>query len=92
MGYRQWGLRYGFGIPSGKPVPPPHTNNKINWHMLESTIRRYKIIRKEVYKRLGKMPTMMAYAEVAQEMGLTEETVRKIIRKINKWDMIPTKK
>ena len=60
--------------------------------MLESTIRRYKIIRKEVYKRLGKMPTMMAYAEVAQEMGLTEETVRKIIRKINKWDMIPTKK
>ena len=68
------------------------TNNKINWHMLESTIRRYKIIRKEVYKRLGKMPTMMAYAEVAQEMGLTEETVRKIIRKINKWDMVPTKK
>ena len=68
------------------------TNNKINWHMLESTIRRYKIIRKEVYKRLGKMPTMMAYAEVAQEIGLTEETVRKIIRKINKWYMVPTKK
>ena len=60
--------------------------------MLESTIRRYKIIRKEVYKRLRKMPTMMAYAEVAQEIGLTEETVRKIIRKINKWDMVPTKK
>ena len=60
--------------------------------MLESTIRRYKIIRKEVYKRLGKMSTMMAYADVAQDMGLTEETVRKIIRKINKWDMVPTKK
>ena len=60
--------------------------------MLESTMRRYKIIRKEVYKRLGKMSTMMAYADVAQDMGLTEETVRKIIRKINKWDMVPTKK
>lgn len=60
--------------------------------MLESTIRRYQIIRKEVYKRLGKMPTMVAYSEVAKEMGMTEETVRKIIRKINKWDMVPTKK
>ena len=38
------------------------------------------------------MPTMMAYAEVGVEMGLTEETVRKIVRKINKWDMVPTKK
>ena len=47
--------------------------------MLESTIRRYKIIRKEVYKRLGKMPTMMAYAEVGVEMGLTEETIRKTV-------------
>ena len=55
-------------------------------------LRNNKIIRKEVYKRLGKMSTMMAYADVAQEMGLTEETVRKIIRKINKWDMVPTKK
>jgi DNA-directed RNA polymerase specialized sigma subunit len=60
--------------------------------MLESTIRRYQIVRKEVYKRLGKMPTMVAYSEVAKEMGMTEETVRKIIRKINKWDMVPTKK
>lgn len=60
--------------------------------MLESTTRRYRIIRKEVFKRLGKMPTMMAYAEVGMEMGLTEETVRKIVRKINKWDMVPTKK
>ena len=55
-------------------------------------LRNNKIIRKEVYKRLGKMSTMMAYADVAQDMGLTEETVRKIIRKINKWDMVPTKK
>ena len=55
-------------------------------------LRNNKIIRKEVYKRLGKMSTMMAYADVAQEMGLTEETLRKIIRKINKWDMVPTKK
>ena len=55
-------------------------------------LRNNNIIRKEVYKRLGKMSTMMAYADVAQEMGLTEETVRKIIRKINKWDMVPTKK
>jgi predicted transcriptional regulator len=35
---------------------------------------------------------MVAYSEVAKEMGMTEETVRKIIRKINKWDMVPTKK
>jgi predicted transcriptional regulator len=34
---------------------------------------------------------MEAYADVAREMGMTEETVRKIVRKINKWDMVPTK-
>ena len=108
MGYRQWELRYGFGIPSEERKKYNNRNNlksttiarettylalrNIISVMLESTIRRYKIIRKEVYKRLGKMSTMMAYADVAQEMGLTEETVRKIIRKINKWDMVPTKK
>jgi pantoate kinase len=59
--------------------------------MLKSTIDRYQIVRREVYKRLGKMPTMEAYADVAREMGMTEETVRKIVRKINKWDMVPTK-
>ena len=108
MSYRQWELRYGFGIPSEEREQYNNLNNlksttiarettylalrNIISVMLESTIRRYKIIRKEVYKRLGKMSTMMAYADVAQEMGLTEETVRKIIRKINKWDMVPTKK
>ena len=55
--------------------------------MLKSTIDRYQIVRREVYKRLGKMPTMEAYADVAKEMRTTEETVRKI----NKWDMVPTK-
>ena len=108
LSYRQWELRYRFGIPSEKRKKYNNLNNlksttiarettylalrNIISVMLESTIRRYKIIRKEVYKRLGKMSTMMAYADVAQEMGLTEETVRKIIRKINKWDMVPTKK
>ena len=108
VGYRQWKFRYRFGIPSEEREKYNNLNNlksttiarettylalrNIISVMLESTIRRYKIIRKEVYKRLGKMSTMMAYADVAQDMGLTEETVRKIIRKINKWDMVPTKK
>ena len=35
---------------------------------------------------------MMVYAQVAQEFGMTEETVRKIIRKIKHWDIVPTKK
>ena len=59
--------------------------------VLPSTVERYKLIRQAVNQRLGTMPVMMAYTYVAKEFGLTEETVRKIIRKINKWDIVPTK-
>ena len=46
--------------------------------MLDTTKKRYMLVRKEVYNRLGKMPIMMAYTEVAQQMGLSEETVEKL--------------
>ena len=46
-----------------------------------STKRRYALVAKAVRERLGKMPVMMVYLEVAQEMGLAEETVRRIIWK-----------
>ena len=96
VGYRQWKLRYRFGIPSEEREKYNNLNNLKSTTIARETtylaLRNNKIIRKEVYKRLGKMSTMMAYADVSQEMGLTEETVRKIIRKINKWDMVPTKK
>ena len=60
--------------------------------ILPSTVQRYRIIQQAVKQRLGTMPVMMVYAQVAQEFGMTEETVRKIIRKIKHWDIVPTKK
>lgn len=49
-----------------------------------STKRRYALVVKAVRERLGKMPVMMVYLEVAQEMGLAEETVRRIMWKKKK--------
>lgn len=44
-----------------------------------STKRRYALVAKAVNARLGKMPVMMVYLEVAKELGLSEETVRRIM-------------
>ena len=45
----------------------------------ESTKRRYALVAKAVSARLGKMPVMMVYLEVAKELGLSEETIRRIM-------------
>ena len=49
-----------------------------------STKRRYALVVKAVRERLGKMPVMLVYLEVAQEMGLAEETVRRFMWKKKK--------
>jgi hypothetical protein len=47
--------------------------------MRESTRKRYQLITNSVMQKLGRMSVMMAYAEVAEETGLTEEAVRGIV-------------
>jgi hypothetical protein len=47
--------------------------------MRESTRKRYQLITNSVMQKLGCMSVMMAYAEVAEETGLTEEAVRRIV-------------
>jgi hypothetical protein len=47
--------------------------------MRESTRKRYQLITNSVMQKLGRMSVMMAYAEVAEETGLTEEAVRRIV-------------
>jgi hypothetical protein len=47
--------------------------------MRESTRQRYQLITNSVMQKLGRMSVMMAYAEVAEETGLTEEAVRRIV-------------
>ena len=60
-----------------------------------STKRRYALVAKAVNSRLGKMPVMMVYLEVAKELGLSEETVRRIMwekKKRHKCEIWTTKK
>jgi hypothetical protein len=47
--------------------------------MRESTRQRYQLITNSVMQKLGRMSVMIAYAEVAEETGLTEEAVRRIV-------------
>jgi hypothetical protein len=47
-----------------------------------TTERRYRSIERAVHLRLGTMPVMMVYASVAKEMGIAEETVRRVM-----WEM-----
>ena len=47
--------------------------------MRELTRKRYQLITNSVMQKLGRMSVMMAYAEVAEETGLTEEAVRRIV-------------
>lgn len=49
-----------------------------------TTSRRYKRIERAVYLRLGKMPAMKIYAEVAVEMDISEETVRRVMWELKK--------
>ncbi|MBO5816864.1 MAG: hypothetical protein J6R26_02820 [Paludibacteraceae bacterium] len=44
-----------------------------------STERRYRSIERAVHLRLGTMPVMMVYATVAEELGVAEETVRRVM-------------
>ena len=44
-----------------------------------STERRYRSIERAVHLRLGPMPVMMVYATVAEELGVAEETVRRVM-------------
>ena len=44
-----------------------------------TTERRYRSIERAVHLRLGTMPVMMVYATVAEEIGVAEETVRRVM-------------
>ena len=49
--------------------------------MKDTTAKRYQRIREAFHARLGTMPVMRLYAQLAAEFELSEEWIRKILAK-----------
>ena len=49
--------------------------------MRPTTIQRHQRIRQEANKLLGTMPAMRLYIQLAEQFGLSDERIRKILAK-----------
>jgi hypothetical protein len=49
--------------------------------MKEMTLKRHALIRCAFKKMLGTMPVMRIYLELSEQFGLSDETIRKILGK-----------
>jgi len=52
--------------------------------MRETTCKRYAQIRKEAAELYGTMPVMKIYLQLADKFGLSDESIRQILRKSQK--------
>ncbi len=49
--------------------------------MRPTTLKRHNLIRQEANKLLGTMPAMRLYIQLAEQFGLSDERIRKILAK-----------
>ena len=49
--------------------------------MKPTTIQRHRLIRREFNKLVGTMPVMRLYLVLGEKFGLSDETVRQILKK-----------